>query len=306
MDGGFTKYFYIGLMFIEDSGAMAQEDSTAVRQALDALGAQVSSVMERRSRGVNYRTGAFLFESQPWLRIWDFGNFRSQRETGWYLGLNFGEDRHVMFYLSCAGPEHVRAKFSAHLWHHLFAVRTVMMAEASREIESNDIRTELAKFLLTDRTFKALEQISLSFSIVSRTKNTAISGHFGVARPVVINGNNRVSPGNESLMALSGGRELRYWDVESTMGEQQVLVVSYDTSKLDGVIVSSPHSISARSGSQPFDELSIADRPSELHQILASRLPVDVLPRYYVAIMRQRTARSGSLETNAETPKMVG
>jgi serine/threonine protein kinase len=296
----------IGLMFIEDSGALAQEDSTAVRQALDNVGAQISSVMERRSRCVNYRTGAFLVESQPWLRIWDFGNFRSQRETGWYLGLNFGEDRHVMFYLSCAGPEHVRAKFSAHLWHHLFAVRTIMMADASREIDSNDIRTELAKFLLTDRTFKALEQISLSFSIVSRTKNTAISGHFGVARPVVVNGNNRVSPGNESLMSLSGGRELRYWDVESTMGEQQVLVVSYDTSKLDGVTVSSPHSVSARSGSQPFDELSVADRPSELHQILASRLPVDVLPRYYVAIMRQRIARSGSPEANAESPKMVG
>ena len=107
-------------------------------------------------------------------------------------------------------------------------------------------------------------------------------------------------------MSLSGGRELRYWDVESTMGEQQVLVVSYDTSKLDGVTVSSPHSVSARSGSQPFDELSVADRPSELHQILASRLPVDVLPRYYVAIMRQRIARSGSPEANAESPKMVG
>lgn len=296
----------IGLLFIEDSGALAHEDSTAVRQTLDTIGAQLSSVMERRTRSINYRSGVFHLELQPWLRTWDYGNFRSQRETGWYLGLNFGADRHVLFFLSCAGSEHVRGRFSANLWNHLFTIRTLLMSDVNREVESHDLRAELAKFLLCDRTFRSLDQINLSFSIISRTKNTASSGHFGNARPIVLNGTNRVSPGNESLMALSGGSELRYWDIESNLGEQQILIVSYDTSKLDGALVTSPHSMGARSGSQPFDELSVVDRPADLHQILSARLPVDVLPRYYVAIMRQRVDRSVLVPTNGEAPKLVG
>lgn len=299
----------VGLLFIEDSGALAHEDSSAVRQALDGVGAQLTQVVEKRDRSVSYRSGVFHIEGQPWLRSWDFGNMRAQRETGWYLGLNFGADRHVLFYLSCEGQEAIRAKFGANLWHYLFALRTTMMSDAGREIEAHEIRGEIAKFLRADRTFQQLERINLSFSLISRTRNTIHSGHFGIARPVVVNGNNRVAPGNESLMTLAGGRELRYWDVESVLGEQQVLVVSYDTSKLDGVPVSQPQSISARSGTRPFDEMFTVERAAELHQILAARLPVDTLPRYYVAMMRQRSAQAGKAPgqtADGDGSKMVG
>ncbi len=306
----------IGLLFIEESGPLAHESTTSVRHALDRIGAQLAVAMERRIRSISYRSGVFHLERQPWLRTWDFGNFRAQRETGWYLGLNFGDDRHILFYLSCSGPEEARAKFGANLWHYLFAVRSVLMSEPTSEIEPHDIRTELAKYLLADRAIGSLEQVNLSFSIISRTKNLALSGHFGLARPIVINGSNRVSPGNESLMTLSGGRELRYWDVESNLGEQQVLIVSYDTSRLDGVQMVSPHSGHARSGSQPLDDLFTVERPAELHQVLAARLPVDVLPRCYVAVMRQRSAKAvaasgpgstaGTIPGNSNGTKMVG
>ena len=295
----------VGLLFIEDSGALAHEDSSAVRLALDGVGAQLTLVLEKRERATPYRSGAFHIEGQAWLRSWDFGNMRAQRETGWYLGLNFGDDRHILFYLSCEGQEAIRAKFGANLWHFLFALRTTMLSDAGREIEPHDIRGGLARFLQSDRAFQQLERINLTFSMVSRTRNTIQSGHFGVARPVVVNGTNRVAPGNESLMTLAGGRELRYWDVESNLGEQQVLVVSYDTSKLDGAPVSQPQSISARSGTRPFDELFTVERAAELHQILAARLPVDALPRYYVAMMRQRSARAVSTADD-DGSKMVG
>ncbi|NDE14773.1 hypothetical protein EBZ80_07580 [bacterium] len=295
----------VGLLFIEDSGALAHEDSSAVRQALDGVGAQLTMVIEKRDRATAYRSGVFHIEGQPWLRSWDFGNMRAQRETGWYLGLNFGEDRQVLFYLSCEGQEAIRAKFGANLWHFLFALRTTMLSDAGREIEPHEIRSGLARFLQSDRTFQQLERINLSFSMISRTRNTIQSGHFGVARPVVVNGSNRVAPGNESLMTLAGGRELRYWDVESNMGEQQVLVVSYDTSKLDGAPVSQPQSISARSGTRPFDEMLTVERAAELHEILSARLPVDALPRYYVAMMRQRAVRA-SAAADGDGSKMVG
>ncbi|MEY4632151.1 MAG: hypothetical protein RIQ81_2271 [Pseudomonadota bacterium] len=282
----------LGVVFIENTGALVQQDTSAVRQALDMLGAQLAFALQKRQRGAVYRSGTFLCEQQSWLRGWDVGNFRSQRETGWYLGLNFGDDRHVLFYLSCSGPEEVRVKFGSSLWHHLFALRSVKTADPSVEIDPFELRTELARFLLSDKSFGRLESINLSFSLVMRNRNSVASGHFGVSRPVVLNGTNRVTPGNDSIMTLSGGSELRYWDVESTFGEQQLLIVSYDTSRLDGVHLTSPHSSQSRqSGEQPLDELFMVERSSELHQVLAARLPVDSLPRYYVALMRQRGER---------------
>jgi serine/threonine protein kinase len=284
----------LGVMFIENTGALVQQDTSAVRNALDMVGGHLAFAIQKRHRGTVYRSGTFLMESQPWLRSWDVGNFRSQRETGWYLGLNFGPDRHVLFYLSCSGPEEARVKFGSSLWHHLFAFRSVKCRDSgSPELDAFELRSELARFLLSDKSFARLQTISLSFSLVMRTRNLIASGHFGTSRPVVINGSNRVSPGNDSIMTLSSGSELRFWDVESTFGEQQLLIVSYDTTRLDGISLASPNSRSSRhGGEQPFDELFMVERPLELHQVLAARLPVDSLPRYYVAVMRQRTERA--------------
>lgn len=295
----------VGLLFVEDSSALGHEDSALLREALDATGGLVAVTLEKRRRMMSYRSGSFLVEPQPWLQTWDHGNFRAQRETGWYLGLNFGEDRHVLFYLTISGPEEIRARLGAKLWFSLLAYRNCFMADPEMEIEMNDIRNHIAKFLISDKAYRRLESIDLSFSVLHRNRKVALSGHFGGARPTVINGQNKIAPGNESLLLLSGGKELRYWDVEANLGEQQVLVVGYDTSKLDGVDLINPDPEDSSSGI--FDDILVLDRPAELHQVLVSRLPLDALPRYYVAMMRQRVDETSRNDVaDSKGSKMVG
>jgi hypothetical protein len=293
----------LGVVFIEDIGNQLGRDTTYSRQELDQFGSQLAIMIERKtgaegsvspghvpaprsnhgrtgSQAANavYQPASYTLEPVPWLRLWHYGRLRAQRETSWFLGLNFGPDHYVLAYCLLTGAESVRERLGSMLWHHLYVIRALAIASGRNHVELNDLREEFAGFFATMPRAAQLDNISLAFSVLSREDRLSFSGHFGPSRPFVVGVENVVSPYNDVVLTYANGRDLRYWDVAAQLNGPHTYILSYDTSKLDAAPVDTV---------QKKVALSLAKSSSveELHRVLGSMVREANLPRYYLAAM---------------------
>jgi hypothetical protein len=78
---------------------------------------------------------------------------------------------------------------------------------------------------------------------------------------------------------MRDGRDLRYWEVFAPMGQDNVFLVSYDTSRIDGGAKIFMTTAGKRSQ-------SLAQSKSAT-KLLETAVQDKLLPRYYVAITRR-------------------
>jgi hypothetical protein len=279
----------LGLFFVEDIAL--GRDTTSCRMELDQFGAQLALLFERQlpprltsasarnttgNERIDYASATINLEAVPWLRVWNYGRLRTQRETSWYLGLNFGRNNYVIAYCMIAGSESIREHVGSMIWHHLMVVRAISVASGRNRFEASELREEFSLLLASIPNADQLEGITLAFTIFNRETKTAASGHFGSARPFVIGTDNAVSPLNDIVLTYAQGRDLRYWDISASLSGPHTYILSYDTSKLDATL---EEAAQRRVASNVAQVQSV----DEFHRLLASVVIEANLPRYYLA-----------------------
>jgi len=282
----------LGVIFIEDVGDLNNRDTTQCRHELDFFGAQAGLLVQRKhlvrdqlvgresserspAQDFIYKSGSFNIEPVSWLRIWTHGAMRTKREVGWYLGLQFGPDHYVMVYNLMTGPESASDRLATMLWHHILVMRSMAIASGRNDIEAGEIRDDLAGLISAAVKSSNMESISLAFTVFNRARKTASSGHFGPSRPFVVGAENLVTPYNDVVVHLASGRDLRYWEVVAELSGDHTWLLSYDTSKLDGIAGDTL----VRRG---IGNLANASS-SRLHSLMEDVVLAESLPRYYVA-----------------------
>ncbi len=280
----------IGILFIENLNSLFNRSSAESRVELENFAAQLALLIERKSNvelsqslshsktltSPMYASGTSLMEEVSWLKIWQYGKPRMQRETSWYVGLNFGENHYVVAYALLKGKEQVREKLGGLIWYQLYVSRALHYASGHSHVDLGEIRDELSRVLSTAEGAESLEEISISVSVFNRTAQTVICGHYGPSRPSIIGSDSFVTPYNRVVLTYANGRDLRYWDVASELKGPHLFVVSYDTSKLDAVAADtvrkklpSPKEVGPQAG--------------DMHRALVAIVSEQNLPRYYVA-----------------------
>jgi serine/threonine protein kinase len=284
------NFVSLGVIFVEDIGNHTGKDTTYCRHELDQFGAQIGMLIERKSAfetsvdttgrtdvvSVVYQPASCTLEEASWFKVWPVGRLRAQRETSWFLGLNFGPDQYLLSYCMLTGNEQLRERLSSMLWHHFYTIRAMAVASGRNHVEISDVREEFAGFLAASPRAATLESISLAFTLVNREDRVAFSGHFGPSRPYVVGVENIVSPTNDVVLTHANGRDLRYWNVAAELAGPHAIVQSYDTSKLDAAPVDTVQKRVAAN-------LGHAETAEELHRMLGGMVAEDNLPRYYVA-----------------------
>ena len=291
----------LGVVFVEDVGNLQNRDTTLCRHELDVFGAQLGLMTHRKiaiapslagavavaeagaeaggavegETNAAFVSGAFNLEKSPWLHVWYNGKMRVQRESGWFFGRSFGPDHYVIAYCNLSGSEQLRHRVASMLWHHLLVVRAMAVASGRNDIEVEEIREEFSALLKSIPRANALDNVSLAFSVFDRSKRKVSSGHYGPARPFVLGSDNRVTPFNEVVMQLANGRDLRYWEVTAEVMVKHAYLLSYDTSKMDGLATDTFHR-------QIMGSLTQGDY-NDRHKALQALIPSEQLPRYYLA-----------------------
>jgi serine/threonine protein kinase len=296
----------LGVVFIEDIGNQHNRDTTYCRQELDQFGSHLGLLLERKT-GADFSTGnlpgvpdgvanaiyqpaSYTLEQVGWLRLWNYGRLRAQRETSWFLGLNFGPDQYVLAYCALTGHEQVRDHIGSMIWHHLYVIRALAVASGRNHVEVADLREEFTGLFSALPKAATLDGISLAFTIFNREDKVSFSGHFGPSRPFVIGVENVVSPYNDVVLTYANGRDLRYWDVAAELNNMHTYILSYDTSKLDAAPVDTVQK-------RVVANLATAGSVDEMHLILGSMVSEENLPRYYVAaVMQDEEAAAGGQE----------
>jgi len=299
-----SNHDVLGVVFIEDIGNQFGRDTTYCRQELDQFGSQLALMIERKTgleasdapeqqsttmtANAIYQPASYTMEPVAWLRTWHYGRLRAQRETSWFLGLNFGPDHYVIAYCLLSGAESVRERIGSMIWHHLYVIRALAIASGRNQVELNDLREEFQGVFGAVPKAAHLENISLAFSVINRENRTVFSGHFGPSRPFVVGVENVVSPYNDVVLTYANGRDLRYWDVAAELNGPHTYILSYDTHKLDSAPVDTVQKRVATS-------LGRAGSVEELHRVLSSMVPEASLPRYYVAatLLEEADVRQG-------------
>lgn len=283
----------LGVITMENIAPNLARDTTYSRYELDQFGSQLGLLFARK-RGYfhnsfmqpkalpqepevlsAYQSGRYYLEPVSWLRLWHSGRLRSQRETVWFLGLDFGPGHYLVVYLQLTGVEEIREKLGAMVWNHFFIIRTLTQSSGRRRLDMNDFYDELLGFFRHIPKAAHLEQVSIAMSIFNREAKTVYSGHFGPARPYVIGVENIVTPSNDVVLTFHNGRDLRYWEVEADLNQPHAYILSYDTSRLDSVV--------ADFGQKKLgNRLEKSQGAGEPHRRLSNIVENGILPRYYL------------------------
>ena len=281
----------IGIIYMENINSLQHRDSTVTRHELDQFGSQLGILIDRKAKvewehdkstiveeasKATYQSGSFSLEKPKWLKIWNRGKLRVQREATWYLGLSIGKDHYLLTYCSLVGEERMRDQLSSMIWHHMHTIRAQAVAAGRNQIEVADIREELNGLFAGVPKASALERVAVSFTLFDKENEVAHSGHFGTARPVVVGVENIVTPYNDVVLQYANGRDLRYWELAAAMGGPHAYILSYDTSKVDTQV--------DKGKSENFDRLIRQVGPTtDKHTALCNLIAEEHLPRYYVA-----------------------
>lgn len=272
-----------GVLYFEGLRKLDEDDSARLRYELDLVGAQVGVLWEHyhckrdsRVETIKYRQGTYALGPCNWLKLESFGHLRKERELNWYLGFSFGSDQYVLIYCQIIGNKEEAELLGSMLWHHAQVLQNLWEASGRDTIELSDLKDDFWEIINFYPEAKALDNLSLSFSLFNRVNNEVLSGHFGPARPVVVGQENFVSPFNEVVMRFDSKRDLRYWEVSSVISENHVYVLSYDTSRLERFG-------NKRNLSKEFEKLLGLDKNPNIRDLLGAVVGVEMLPRYYVA-----------------------
>lgn len=286
----------IGLVFVDNIGELYQSNSLESRTEIDLWAAQFGYLLSRTTHdsqkgaaisknlsGVRpppkYQQGVFQLEKSSWLNIWQFGRLRKDRESSWYLGMNFGENKYVVVFAQLIGESWVRESLSHVLWHHMVSVRSNAVATKGGDVTLSELYRDCASLIQSLKKVSFLEEVLFSISVIDRLEKTVKSGHFGLSRPIVLGGENKVEPQNEAILRYERGGALYYWQVSSTLADYMPLIVTRNISKLE------------RAFNQE-DFLQISDiyrygvsanaSNAELHEALEQVVGANLVPRYYV------------------------
>lgn len=291
----------IGLVFVENIGELYQSNSLESRKEIDLWAAQLGFVFgnnhiyardlplsHEASFTHKYFQGSCQIEPCSWLNVWQYGRLRKDRESSWYLGLNFGDDSYVLFYCQFIGSSAVRESSSHALWHHLLSLRSQIVAGEKSSIELKTLFQDCAYILQSFKGINILEEISLSISVIKQKEKVVDSGHFGASRPLVLGGENKVKPENEAILRYERGGALYYWQVSASLADYMPLVMTRNVSQLE-------KAFNQEDFLQVSDlyryEVPINATNSELHEALERVVGIDLVPRYYVGVVLKRSAQ---------------
>lgn len=292
----------LGILFLEAS-RIQDEDSTQLRQTLDAFGAQAGIwlrpylPMETKPEELpilNYGAGAYTLEPCPWLHMWTEGVLRNARESVWYLGVNVSASTYLTTYCRINGPEELRGPLSSLLWHEMLSLRTLFTGTGADHLTPDDVQDAIERLLKSFGGVDKLEGITFSFSILHRNSGEVWSGHFGPARPLLLGSENNVTPLNRAILTLGNDRQLRYWKVQATHLQKGIFILPHDSSKLDRLDVSGLMESN-------FEGLTWDQKRWAFIDYLKANLVEGQVPRYFVAAawnspQQGNTTNAGGLE----------
>ncbi len=283
----------LALLFLE-AARLQEEDSTALRQALDCLGAEIGAWLRayvpNESKPellplLNYSQGEYQFEPCSWLHVWTEGNLRNDRESVWYLGLNLNDDSYLMVYCRLNGPQETRLGLASNLWYEVLTLRTLFAGSGRDLLTGDEVQEFLEKYIRSYPGADHLEAIAVSFSVMHRTSGEVASGHFGSARPLVLGCENQVTPLNRVVLTMSNDRSLRYWKVQTSGAQKGVFILPHDSSKLDRLDAAALKELN-------FESLSWEQKRWRFYDYLRQNLIDGQVPRYFVAASWNATALS--------------
>ncbi|MEZ4743025.1 MAG: protein kinase [Bdellovibrionota bacterium] len=286
----------IGLLVVEDIGEIYYRHSTQCKYEIDMFGAQLAQLVYRKlpnywknvlsgspltlKKPVRYKSGTVYLESVDWLRLWQQGSLRRERESTWYFGSSIDDGTYLLVFCLIHGLRVVREKLSRTIWYHISTLSALSSSYGDKKITIEDIRNDLATLVRDYSDSSKLENISIVSSIFTKKDEKVVTGHFGPIRPVVVGEENKVLPLNEVIINFSHNAELRYWQVSGSLKGKVPYVVSFDTSRL-------AENFSDEVKRSLRMSLSEASLPKEYHMALEKNLGSESLPRCYVgAVVR--------------------
>lgn len=297
----------LGFIFIEGND-IAKTNTAIARKDFDQFGAQLGLVVHRKkgiaesnkifypnifNRNMNsYATGRYHLEKVDWLDIWTKGFLRKERECGWYLGLNLGDDYYLLVYCRLNGPNEIRDQLSSMIYNHIYVLRTSGLLSGKNTLSISELCEELLSLLQTKDNYRLLEGISLTFSLFSAEKKCVFSGQLGPSRPLVLFTENEVVPRNEIVFSLENGRTLRFFEVIADLScATYIYILPHNSSKIDNIqLTSSKDLLSAAEVELNKESHSIKDRRMRIqkksesfHNFLKEIIMETNIPRYYVA-----------------------
>ncbi len=285
----------IGIIVINNLGEHIQNELHRKKRDLDALAPQIGLLMSQKySPVIKYlegkgRTipiglscaGGSHFEPAPNLEIKLHGKLRVERESSWYLGVDWGAGQYVVVYCCLKGEALMRDKLANLLLYQIFVMREAASIRGQVKTEVLDLRVAIQELLKKSTATAQMDEIMLSYSLFDQDSDYVSSGHYGSARPVVLGTENRLAAFNQTSLRLKDGRDLRYWEIFASLSSAQIFLVSYDTSRID--VEGHSFSTSNNRGT------TVRESDSNPETLLDSALQRQVLPRYFLTVKKART-----------------
>ena len=282
----------IGIIVVTNLGPEVQNELARKKRDFDALAAQMGLLMSQKfSPVIGYleetrraipigmnTTGGSFFEAASNLEIKLHGTLRIDRESSWFLGLDWGGRQYVVVYCCLKGEALEREMLAQQLFYQIYLIRESASIRGQVKSEVIDLRIAIQELLKNSAHTARMDEIMFSYSLFDHDSNFVSSGHYGTARPVVIGTENRLAAFNQTSLRLKDGRDLRYWEIFAVMNSAQIFLVSYDTSRIS-VDLPSSSSIGETVPTGP-------GREGTPEALLESALQNKALPRYFLTVKR--------------------
>jgi len=283
-----------GVLFLEDVD-LSQRESVACRAELDAFGAQLGVIVSEKYRlGEGAKLGnkpyqtysrtGYQLEDCSWLRLWSYGSLANKNSPTWYLGLNLGSDHYLLAYCHLKGNLEDEEKLSVLIWYQMLVFRSLVVSSGKGRFDASELKDDMTAHLAGHEFISRLDSISFSFTLFSRDKKTADSGHFGASRPVVLAQRNQVTPENRVILSLDNGHDLRYWSVTAAMSGPHAYILTDDSSRLDGSFEQGYYDALSR--------MVFSTTSKEFHHIIERVILKENLPPFYVGVVMEDESQS--------------
>jgi serine/threonine protein kinase len=284
----------IGVILIEELGAIHAVDLNATRRDLDLFGIHIGSLVESKLSQdfgkanialkhplYKHEHGGFVFEDCSWLNFKLSGKMRTGREASWYVGLQWSADQYVVAYCCVRGEPTLRDQYSSEVFRQVLATRELARMSGRAKFEVSDLRSELGGLFTRNGTSSKMDELLFAFSIFDRTSPMVESGHFGGARPIVVSSENKVEAFNQVPVQLRDGRDVRYWEVLAQLDDHGLYILSFDTSKIR------PQVDDLSTNRRTNEASTIPEGGKSTKRFIESAMSRNELPRYYLTVTRR-------------------
>ncbi len=289
-----VRYFdrVLGLLYFEDAQSVFGAEIHILRHDLETVGLLMGSYLHRNSADVsNIESVEHEFINPPlqnelrlqpceFLKIKFTGNMRYGRENAWYMGFNFGPGQYVLIYCNVRGITQMREKISRSIWCVLGLAMQKQQKDIGLESELESIKQTLSRFFHHEKDMTFIDELMLTVTTINHKSRAVSTLQFGQARPYLIGSENKVNVNDEIICYLNSKRDLRAWTVSSIAPKENILIVSYDTTRLEHQVWGIKPGQSGQS-SQNFRNSWNDEEPFSL---LESHGIQEKLPRYFLAL----------------------